>query len=669
LFILHLALGGCLKAPPIDFGITADSGGHLAYVLDAATRQSTSTGVTAVSIVTRLFRDPHLPAEHRMPTERLGDTLTIDRIETGDDRYLEKEALAADLPAFTEAFCRHVAGLAVRPTLIHAHFADAAAVALEVRRRFGIPVAYTPHALAIDKRAQGLAADGIEARIAAERVAIAAVDALIVSTHDEADRQVRAYGVPVDGRIHCLPPGIPQRSTTAPATGLVDGLGQWLDHPERPIVLAIARPVAKKNLAALIRAYAADTRLREQANLVILAGQHGGQSSPEERAILAELHTLAAQPLLRGRVALPPRHLAGDVTALYERAAAGGVFVNPALHEPFGLTLIEAAGAGVPVVTTRNGGPAEIVSRIGHGILVDPRDDADIAAACLRIIGDPACHARLRGAALARHALYDWARYAADSVAVYRSICRRPALLACDIDHTLTGSSDGADAFAAWHRDADMPFVVATGRAFAEARAILRSWGLPEPDAFIVDVGTRIMRRGSDGGWANCTAYAGLLDRDWNRDAVASALAGLPIEPQPVETDGPHKLSFFGSARDAETIRRTLARAELEARVIFSHGRLIDVLAPRGGKAAAIQAYAAGLGLTLADCIAAGDSGNDRDMLEQCGFAIVVANADAELDDLPDRTGLHRVTRRHAAGVVEGLETLGLASAPSRQAA
>jgi len=56
-------------------------------------------------------------------------------------------------------------------------------------------------------------------------------------------------------------------------------------------------------------------------------------------------------------------------------------------------------------------------------------------------------------------------------------------------------------------------------------------------------------------------------------------------------------------------------------------------------------------------------------MLEQCGFAIVVANADAELDDLPDRTGLHRVTRRHAAGVVEGLETLGLASAPSRQAA
>ena len=40
MFILHLALGGCLKAPPIDFGITADSGGHLAYVVDAALVQA-----------------------------------------------------------------------------------------------------------------------------------------------------------------------------------------------------------------------------------------------------------------------------------------------------------------------------------------------------------------------------------------------------------------------------------------------------------------------------------------------------------------------------------------------------------------------------------------------------------------------------------------------------
>uniref|UniRef100_UPI00374A98E8 HAD family hydrolase n=1 Tax=uncultured Novosphingobium sp. TaxID=292277 RepID=UPI00374A98E8 len=96
------------------------------------------------------------------------------------------------------------------------------------------------------------------------------------------------------------------------------------------------------------------------------------------------------------------------------------------------------------------------------------------------------------------------------------------------------------------------------------------------------------------------------------------------------------------------------------ARVVFSHGRLIDVLAPNGGKAAAIAAYAQSQGLSLAQCVAAGDSGNDVDMLTACGRAIVVGNAGSELDDLPERPGLLRVHDHHAAGVLEGLASLGI---------
>ncbi len=660
MFILHLALGGCLKAPPIDFGITADSGGHLAYVVDAALVQAELPGVDRVSIVTRLFRSADLPSVHGQRSERVTDKLTIDRVDSGDDRYLEKEALAADLPAFTEAFFRHIAGQAVMPNVIHAHFADAAAVAIEARRRFGIPFVYTPHALAIDKRRQGLGGAELDTRIAAETTAIAAADALIVSTRDEAERQVPAYGVGVAGRIHCVPPGVPRRPDTGGAVTLVDRLGDWLDRPDLPILLAIARPVAKKNLAVLVRAFAADPVLHERANLVILAGQHGGQSSNEERAVLGELQALAASPALRGRFALPPRHDAADVTALYRRAAAGGVFVNPALHEPFGLTLIEAAAAGVPVVATRNGGPAEIVAQIGHGLLVDPRDEAGITAACLAVIEDAGLHARLSQAARVGSAAYDWRRYAGAAIDIYAALRRQPALLACDIDNTLTGSVDGAAAFARWRHGSSLPFVVATGRSFAEARAVLAQWHLPEPDAFIVDVGTRILRPAAHGGWQTCAAFTAALDQDWDRAAVRAAIAPLGICAQPVVTEGAHKLSFFGDAADAAAIRAALAQAGLAARVVFSHGRLIDVLSPGGGKAAAIAAYAAGLGLTLDDCIAAGDSGNDLDMLDACGFAIVVANASDELATLAARPGLHRATRNHAAGVIEGLARLGL---------
>ncbi len=659
-----MALGGCLKAPPLDFGITADSGGHLAYVMEAAKAQAGSSPASHVIIVTRKFTEAHLPANHAFDREYVSDRVAIRRIATVSDRYLEKEALGAELPEFMRAFCRYLATLPALPDVIHAHFADAAQVAMEARRRFGIPFVYTPHALAIDKRAQGLDDGTLNTRIVAESKAIAEADALIVSTRDEADRQVRAYGVEAGGCVHCIAPGVPQRQCDPAAPTLADRLNEVFDRPALPIILAIARPVAKKNLAGLVRAYAADPRLQAQANLVILAGQDDGRPSPEEDAVRRELRDLCDTPLLRRRVALPPRHDAADVAGLYRRAAQGGVFVNPAFHEPFGLTLIEAAEAGVPVVVTAHGGPVEIVAAIGHGIVIDPRDPMAISEACRTVIGDAALHARFHAAARTNHGLYNWARYAERAIAVYAGLSRRMhrplSLLACDIDNTLTGCLRGAEAFAHWRRSNDMPFIVATGRSFADARQVLAQWRLPEPDAFITDVGTRIIRRDASGDWRSCPDFAATLDIDWDLSAVRAVLASLDIAPQPAATAGPHKLSFFGTAEDAEAIRDTLRSAGLSAHVIFSHGRLIDVLAPGGGKAAAIDAYAHSVGLTLADCVAAGDSGNDLDMLERCGAAIVVGNAGHELATLTPRRGLYRAERHHAAGVLEGLERLGI---------
>lgn len=661
MFILHLALGGCLKAPPTDFGITADTGGHIAYVLDAACHQAQLPHIDKVVIATRLFEDARLGTTYAMPSEVITPKLSIERIAGADRRYLEKEALGADLPAFTEAFCTHLAKAVRRPDVIHAHFADAAAVAMAAQRRFGIPFVYTPHALGIDKRAQQISCEGLDARIESERSAITAASAIVVSTNEEASRQLGGYGVALGGRVHTVAPGVPRRDLVPTGPTLADKLSAWFNRPELPIILAVARPVEKKNLAGLIRAYRSDCALREAANLVILAGQHA-HASHDERLVLDKLHSLAADPALLGRVALPQSHDANDVAALYGLAARGGVFVNPALHEPFGLTLVEAAAAAVPVVATCNGGSAEIMETIGHGLLVDPQDSIAIAAAIRSIIGDAGRHARFAAAATAGVALYCWDRYANATYDIYRAAAT-PKLLASDIDNTLTGCPDAAAAFTAWRARSTLPFIVATGRSFDAARMILSRWRLPQPDAFIVDVGTRLMIADGGGGWRDCEDYARSLDAGWNRAAVVAALAPLGVTRQPKTTDGPHKISFYGTSDDAECIRARLAEAGLAARVIFSHGRLIDVVAPAGGKAQAIAAYAARHGLTLADCLAAGDSGNDADMLAACGHAIVVGNASYELNDLPMRRGLRRSKASHAAGVLEGLDALGLGMA------
>jgi len=851
--------------------VTADTGGHIAYVLDAAAAQAALPEVESVRVVTRLFDAPTLGSEHALAREPAGPKLTVERVATARRDYLEKEALAAEVPAFTRAFLGWLARQD-RPHLIHAHFADAAAVAAAARARFGIPFVYTPHALGIDKRAQGVAAPGLDARVAQEADALALADAVIVSSRDEAERQVGAYGVAgAAARTRRVPPGIPALPPPpAPGSGrrtLADRLGEWLDRPGLPVLLAVARPVAKKNIAGLLRACAGAPELAARANVVVLAGQHGRHNSAEERQVLTELHALAATPALRGRVALPPAHDALDVAALYARASRGGAFVNPALHEPFGLTLLEAAAAGVPVVATRSGGPAEIVERIGHGLLVDPRDDAAVAAACLRLVSDAGLHARLADAARANAGRYDWNSYAAASVALYReaaavggavgvgaargasvrqddarghgqaahdgsaeqvdrradrasphgrtslppvrafpparttdrsdggparsgtgdgrsgpavapdrrasaaepsrrtassdplsvstahaapaaasagraapasppafpglrvegdapdgpdggsasdrepttgpsgwappamlppspfpdadrgartgagtmhgagtgtgdrpsrdgaaSGASRPALLACDIDGTLTGCADGARAFAAWRAGAGLPFAVATGRSLAAARAVLAAWDLPEPDAYITDVGTRLHRSDGAGGWAECPRYAEALDLGWDRAAAARALAVLGVEAQPADAQGPHKISLFGDPDQAEAARAALAAAGCAARLVYSHNRFIDVLAPAGGKAAAVAAWALEHGLTLADCVAAGDSGNDVDMLEACGRAIAVATENAgELAGLTPRPGLYRAARAHAGGVLEGLAAMGLA--------
>ncbi|WP_245540371.1 HAD-IIB family hydrolase [Paracoccus zeaxanthinifaciens] len=661
---MHVALGGCLKAPPVSYGVTEDTGGHIAYVLGAALAQARRPETREVTIVTRAFSDPRLDPVHSALHEDVAPRCRILRLRTGNSGYLAKEALEAELPALQDAFLRMLRQGDL-PDVIHAHFADAAVLARAAAAEFGIPWLYSSHSLALDKcRAQGGSPDAATARrIEREAAAIRDADAIIASSRDEAECQIPAYDPTAEGRVHRVGPGItaPRCDDLDPARRLI---APFLRDMAKPILLAVARPIAKKNLAALIRAYAGDAALQDRANLVIVAGLRDGLAGgcPEQDRIMAEMFDLIDRHDLWGRVALPRRHTHADVASLYALAARGGVFVNPALHEPFGLTLIEAAQAGVPLVATRNGGAADIVASLGAGALVDPLDPGAIASGIRAMLDDRqgAAHA----AARARR-IYSWDRWAD---AVQRIMVglrdRAPAvrdpraMLASDIDGTLTGCRDGAARFADWAagRDAGMVLAVATGRSICEARRVLRLWDLPRPDVMITSVGTEIWRWDDGATLRPCADYARLIGADWRREAIVEALRPLGIARQPGHDQRAFKLSFFGNAADRDRIEQRLMTAGLPARVILSHDRLIDVLPARAGKAAAIRFEAARLGIDPRSCIVAGDSGNDLDMLQDFAQAIIPANASAELDGVTDAL---RSPLPHADGVLDGLERLG----------
>ena len=672
--ILSLALGGCIKGPPVAFGLTEDTGGHITYLLGAARALADTPGVERVTIVTRLIDDPVLGPDYARETEQIDPRLAIRRIDSGDRRYLSKETSGADRAGFTRALIAWVRGLSPRPACIHAHFADAAEVAAAVEAALGIPFIYTPHSLGHDKaRLASSRGAAMAERLAMEDRAIARASAIVASSRDECERQIMAYPSARAEKVHCIPPGAsiddgvhasPDRARALIAPFLRDG--------EKPLILAVARPVAKKNLVGLVRMFGTCPGLRDTANLAIVAGLRDApdDGEPEQRSVIAGLLAEIDRHDLYGQVALPKRHDRADILSLFALArASGGLFANPAFVEPYGLTLTEAAAFGVPVVATDRGGPPDIVARLGHGVVVDPIDEARFAEAMLMLLRDPLRWQKASQSGEVRAQRLSWAAYARQFVQLLGALQPVPqarpaadALLLCDIDGTLTGCSLAAGRFSRHVEGApSLAFGVATGRSLQEALRVLGEWGLPEPDVLAPSVGSEIYwRRG--GRLVADDGYAAYIAEGWSARAVDRVLRDIDgYTPQrAVEQRAFKRSGTYCDPALPDRVRAALADADLHARVIASHGHMIDILPARAGKAAAMEWIAEALGVDRDRVFAAGDSGNDLDMLDACANAILVGN---HCDRMGDRVAAHvlRARATHADGVIEGLARLGLA--------
>ncbi len=148
------------------------------------------------------------------------------------------------------------------------------------------------------------------------------------------------------------------------------GAGELRSRP--PVVAAVGRLSAEKGMADLVTAFAGVTT--PGARLVI-AGE-----GPER----ARIEALIADLGLAGRVAL-----LGSVDGSAAVFAAARVAAVPSRTEAFGLAVVEALGAGLPVVATDCGGPAEILERGRFGTLVPVHDAGTFAAALDAALADP----------------------------------------------------------------------------------------------------------------------------------------------------------------------------------------------------------------------------------------------------------------------------------------
>ncbi len=712
LYIQLFSIHGLIRGDAPELGRDADTGGQVKYVLELARSLACRDDVVRVDLVTRLIKDRAVSPVYAEEIEPLSDKARIVRIQCGGRKYLRKELLWPHLDEFVDKTLRFIKQQGRVPDIFHGHYADAGYVARELATIFGIPFIFTGHSMGRHKKdkltVEGMSADDInrryhiDRRIRAEERVIKDAEAIITSTSHEINKQYGLYDNFAVGTFHVIPPGIDSVTFYPYYNAQLDydaedeivkqarvlllrELSRFWVAPEKPFILALCRPDQRKNISGLIRAYGKDPELKAIANLAIFAGIRKDISMMEdnERQVLTEMLLLMDRYDLYGRLAIPKKHdFTTEVPELYRLCAdKRGVFVNPALVEPFGLTIIEASSCGLPIIATREGGPEDIVKNCDNGILVDPTEDSDIATACRRILVDPELWERYsRNGINGVREHYSWPSHCRKTMVVIKRVCARVMegtsagvgrevvsvghrltrvgrLLITDVDNTLVGDETSLVRLLAIlkEHEHDIAWGVATGRNLNRTLGALAEYGVPMPDFIIAAVGTEIFYGPDlicDNGWQRHIGY------QWKPGDVSDILSGLSfLYPQDDEDQSPFKISYLMEDDPAllARVHHLLQESNIRYNLEFSNGQFLDILPYRASKGKAVRYLSYKWDTPLKRIMVCGDSGNDAEMLRGDTCGLVVGNYSHELEDMRGLKRMRFSREEYAAGIIDGL--------------
>jgi len=194
------------------------------------------------------------------------------------------------------------------------------------------------------------------------------------------------YGVPLD-RIDIAEPGADL------------DLRKVERSEDEPLVLFVSTLHPHKNHERLIDAFAV-FRARHPKYRLVLAGMHGFHHEAVRQRI--QHHRLGDAVTITGWI---PR---SEVVKLYAKARMA---VFPSLFEGFGIPVLEAMTAGVPLITS-DASPMRDTAG-GAALLFPPTDTAALTAALERFANDPALRAEHAARGRERAALYTWDHTAA----------------------------------------------------------------------------------------------------------------------------------------------------------------------------------------------------------------------------------------------------------------
>jgi glycosyltransferase involved in cell wall biosynthesis len=232
-------------------------------------------------------------------------------------------------------------------------------------------------------------------------------DGLIAVSENTKQDAIRVLGIAPD-KIRVIHLGVPPAYRSVPTDSMTH-VAQRLGL-NKPYFLSIGTIEPRKNIDILLSAWESlPPSFRHEYELIV-AGPPGWNSD----LTMKRLHQANADNRgvrYLGYVAEP------DLPALTAGATA---FVYPSLYEGFGIPVVQAMAAGSPVITSNLSSLPEVTG--GAAILIDPRSEAELTAAILRVGESSDLRAQLKTKGIERSRIFTWERAATDSLAFFSDI-------------------------------------------------------------------------------------------------------------------------------------------------------------------------------------------------------------------------------------------------------
>lgn len=713
---IHLySLHGLFRGKDLEIGRDSDNGGQIIYVMELAHALSQLPEIEAVHLFTRRIDDKNYSQDYNAPVEKINDKFDIRRVYCGGKKYLPKELLWDHLDEYVSNTIQHIKSENIFPDWMHSHYADAGYVVTELSAYLNVPFAHTAHSLGKPKL-EKLLASGLERgeaferyhfndRFNAEEATLANAEFIVTSTEQE----ISVFKDYVNFNLseyHILPPGIDfdryypyfedffdnsQKSVSQKQAMMKakERMDLFFTEPNKPIILAICRPDRKKNIHGLIDAYGSDPELQALANLAVFAGIRSdiAEMPQGEKEVLTELLLAMDRFNLYGKLAIPKRHdTDSEVPEIYRLCARQkGVFINVALTEHFGLTILEAASCGCPIVATNHGGPSEILPKLKNGILVAPEDTQGIQNALKKIFINPDLWTDYSNSGVQNiREFYSWPSHVQRYMELVKSnrevsegfgmknISKAPLvqrrlkvakhMLFTDIDGTLVdekGNQTGIDELREIlnNRGENFIFGIASGRSLVKMKRALEEYEIPTPDLVISSVGANIYygldESLADKGWRQHIAFR------WRRSKVLEAVKGYPgLELQEEENQNSSKISYYVDEDefDFDGLIELLGPQTRQLNIILTRGVYLDILPKRASKGRAVRYLAHKWSIPLHQTLVCGDSGNDLDMFAGSTMGVVVGDHAEEMEILRNSKWVHFSEETGPRGVLDGLK-------------